>query len=118
MGCLSRSRTLLVLFCTGVMVAGCGAAVSRQVNAAPDSSTSPSTVPASPAQLGPTTQGKRDDCTIPAELEGQDVERLPVEKKVMAPTFDAGANGDGLPSIRATLRRDAWRPGTWSATTR
>lgn len=103
-GWLSRSRTLLVLVCAGVLMAGCGADVSRQVNAAPDSSTSVPE-PASPAQLGATTQGKRDDCTIPAELEGQDVERLPVEKKRMALTFDAGANGDGLPSIRATLRR-------------
>jgi hypothetical protein len=31
-GCLSQSRTLLVLVCTGVLMAGCGADVSRQEN--------------------------------------------------------------------------------------
>jgi peptidoglycan/xylan/chitin deacetylase (PgdA/CDA1 family) len=44
-----------------------------------------------------------DDCSIPAKLVGVDLERLPVQKKLMALTFDAGANADGVPSIRKTL---------------
>jgi peptidoglycan/xylan/chitin deacetylase (PgdA/CDA1 family) len=35
---------------------------------------------------------------------GQDVERIPTSAKIVALTFDAGANAAGLPSILATLR--------------
>jgi peptidoglycan/xylan/chitin deacetylase (PgdA/CDA1 family) len=61
-------------------------------------------VPASPTSTEPDSQTQGDDCAIPAELEGQDVERLPVQDKLIALTFDAGANADGEPSIRAALR--------------
>ena len=44
-------------------------------------------------------------CSIPARFAGQDIARLPVQDKVIALTFDAGANADGVPSIRATLLR-------------
>lgn len=44
-------------------------------------------------------------CSIPLRLAGQDIGRLPVRDKVIALTFDAGANADGVPSIRATLGR-------------
>ena len=44
-------------------------------------------------------------CAVPAGLKGQDVARLPVTEKVIALTFDAGANADAVPSIRATLAR-------------
>lgn len=43
-------------------------------------------------------------CTVPGRLAGQDVERLPVTDKVIALTFDAGANADGVRPILATLR--------------
>ncbi|MEJ7630735.1 MAG: polysaccharide deacetylase family protein [Nocardioidaceae bacterium] len=45
-----------------------------------------------------------DTCTIPAKYRGLDLERLPVTDKVVALTFDAGANPDGVDSILATLR--------------
>lgn len=45
----------------------------------------------------PRTQG------FPAALAGQDVERIPTSRPIVALTFDAGANGDGLSSILATL---------------
>jgi peptidoglycan/xylan/chitin deacetylase (PgdA/CDA1 family) len=37
-------------------------------------------------------------------LLGRDIEAIPTSKKVVALTFDAGANADGLASILATLR--------------
>ncbi len=45
-------------------------------------------------------------CVVPTRLAGQDVERLPVPDtdKVIALTFDAGANADGVPAIRRILR--------------
>ena len=41
---------------------------------------------------------------LPAHLSGTVVSRIPTSSKVVALTFDAGANGDGVPSILATLR--------------
>ncbi len=43
-------------------------------------------------------------CAIPAKYRGLDLERLPVSEKVVALTFDAGANADGVDSILSTLR--------------
>ncbi|MET8764034.1 polysaccharide deacetylase family protein [Lentzea sp. NPDC004782] len=40
---------------------------------------------------------------FPESLRGQDVSRLPTDRKVVALTFDAGANAAGLPSILRTL---------------
>lgn len=42
---------------------------------------------------------------MPARLAGRIVDVLPVNGKVVALTFDAGANAAALPSIRATLER-------------
>jgi peptidoglycan/xylan/chitin deacetylase (PgdA/CDA1 family) len=54
---------------------------------------------------------------VPASLLGTEWIRLPTSKKVVALTFDGGANADGAPSILATLRnKDA--PGTFFLTGR
>jgi peptidoglycan/xylan/chitin deacetylase (PgdA/CDA1 family) len=42
----------------------------------------------------------------PLNLAGKDVERIPTSRKVVALTFDAGANVDGVSSILATLARE------------
>jgi peptidoglycan/xylan/chitin deacetylase (PgdA/CDA1 family) len=42
--------------------------------------------------------------TVPAGLQGGEWTRLPTTQKVVALTFDAGANADGVPSIMGTLR--------------
>lgn len=42
---------------------------------------------------------------FPPGLAGQDIIRLPTSKRIVAVTFDAGANAAGLPSILATLKR-------------
>ncbi|MGZ6804663.1 MAG: polysaccharide deacetylase family protein, partial [Nocardioidaceae bacterium] len=42
-------------------------------------------------------------CTVPARLAGKDLTRLPVTGKLVALTFDAGANAAGVPSILKTL---------------
>jgi peptidoglycan/xylan/chitin deacetylase (PgdA/CDA1 family) len=39
-------------------------------------------------------------------LAGKDWTVIPVSQRVVALTFDAGANADGVPAILATLRRD------------
>ncbi|MGZ4426732.1 MAG: polysaccharide deacetylase family protein [Nocardioidaceae bacterium] len=72
-------------------VAGCAAAQ----NAEPAAIIAPATSSPVPS---PT-------CTVPAKFAGQDVERLPVAKKLVALTFDAGANAAGVPSILATLHK-------------
>jgi peptidoglycan/xylan/chitin deacetylase (PgdA/CDA1 family) len=43
---------------------------------------------------------------VPARLLGRDWERIPTDRKVVALTFDAGANADGVAPILATLARE------------
>src|SRR5450631_2238102 len=45
------------------------------------------------------------NATIAPSLVGRVVNRIPTSRKVVALTFDAGANGDGVDSILATLAR-------------
>jgi peptidoglycan/xylan/chitin deacetylase (PgdA/CDA1 family) len=52
---------------------------------------------------------------IPDSLMGTQWYKLPTSKKVVALTFDAGANADGIPSILATLA-EAGVPGTFFLT--
>lgn len=74
----------------------------------PAGSTVPPTVP--PTGTRPTTGRPSGTVstvpTMPAGLLGRDVEWIPTSRAVVALTFDAGANADGLASILATLRRE------------
>ena len=40
---------------------------------------------------------------VPTHLAGKDVQSIPTSRPEVALTFDAGANGDGLPAVLATL---------------
>ncbi|OHV37571.1 polysaccharide deacetylase [Pseudofrankia sp. EUN1h] len=67
-----------------------------------------------PGTAGPpptTTQGT----ALPARLLGKDWERIPTDRKIVALTFDAGANADGVAPILATLAREHV-PGTFFLT--
>jgi len=52
---------------------------------------------------------------VPASLVGVDLERIPTNDKVVALTFDAGANADGVPKILQTLDSENV-PGTFFLT--
>jgi peptidoglycan/xylan/chitin deacetylase (PgdA/CDA1 family) len=52
---------------------------------------------------------------VPPELRRQDLTLLPTSRQIVALTFDAGANADGLPSILATLA-DKGVPATFFLT--
>lgn len=64
----------------------------------PGALTPPPTPPAPPSPHPPAPA-----LPFPRALVGQDVEHIPTDQRVVALTFDAGANGDALPSILATL---------------
>jgi peptidoglycan/xylan/chitin deacetylase (PgdA/CDA1 family) len=71
---------------------------------------------ASPAPRSPSPFPVGDG--VPSWLVGQDLTALPTASKVIALTFDAGANADGVPSIMATLEADGvpatfFLTGTW-----
>jgi peptidoglycan-N-acetylglucosamine deacetylase len=86
-------------------------------SAAPMSSatTTPTTTPASPGPWPATSTAPpavppavpTTDPTpgLPTSLLGRDVERVPTSDRVVALTFDAGANADGVSSILATLEQ-------------
>jgi peptidoglycan/xylan/chitin deacetylase (PgdA/CDA1 family) len=59
------------------------------------------------AQPGPGSSTARAGAPpITGRLAGRDWTCLPTKRRVVALTFDAGANADAVPSILATLRRD------------
>lgn len=75
--------------------------------------TSPGTSPSAPPSSVPATTGPRPPTAtalppqppmaLPASLRGKEIERIPTQDKVVALTFDAGANDAGLASILSTL---------------
>ena len=69
---------------------------------APPSKTTPSTPPRTTSRPAPPTTS----APFPARLAGTDWERIPTTRHVVALTFDAGANADGVSSILATLRAE------------
>ena len=94
-----------------------GAGTSAPSTAAPPAS-SPVTSPrGTPAGITPSaTPSARPSVTSPAWsgtrpvtgwLAGKDWTVIPTTRRVAALTFDAGANADAVPSILATLRREA-----------
>ena len=56
---------------------------------------------AAPGAIGRDRGGKG----LPASLQGRELTRLATTSKLIALTFDAGANADGVPSILDTLQR-------------
>jgi peptidoglycan/xylan/chitin deacetylase (PgdA/CDA1 family) len=71
----------------------------------------------SPTAVGPVL---RAASTVPPGLVGKDVEVIPTKQKIVALTFDAGANADGLSSIRSTLSAQKvpatfFLTGSWAA---
>jgi len=75
----------------------------------PRPSTSPTGAPSHAPSSAPGVPG------VPAHLRGKDVETIPTSQPVVALTFDAGANADGLPAILGTLAAKGVR-GTFFVT--
>jgi peptidoglycan/xylan/chitin deacetylase (PgdA/CDA1 family) len=108
---MSRITTIRRLATVGAAVlltAGCAQATSpggaTTPTPVPTASTSPSrpgggpsTPPVIQATPTPASTG------VPASLLGKDLEAIPTTQKIVALTFDAGANADGLSSILSTL---------------
>jgi len=68
----------------------------------PSRTTAASAPPTSP-QPATSPQPSTPTCRVPDRLRGRDIETLPVTSKVVALTFDGGANAAGVPSILTTL---------------
>lgn len=75
--------------------------VATTAPAGPASSATPSSPTARP-----TPSRTSSPSPYPPGLAGKDIERIPTDRKVVALTFDAGANADGASSILATLGRE------------
>src|SRR5262245_15689295 len=80
-------------------------------------SPSPNAATSAPGKPTPTppTRTSTPAPPFPTYLLGKDIEAIPTSRPVVALTFDAGANGDGLASILATLGREHV-PGTFFIT--
>src|SRR5680860_1785050 len=66
----------------------------------------PTTRTTTPAPITPKPTTPAPTASVPPSLVGHVVSRVPTSHKVVALTFDAGANGDGVNSIVATLARE------------
>jgi peptidoglycan/xylan/chitin deacetylase (PgdA/CDA1 family) len=111
------ARDMIVLLAaaaavTGTSAASCGGPPqagppASSTTAAPSSSPAPTPRPStqapSPQASTSTTLPPQTGPTVPASLLGKDIEVIPTSQRVVALTFDAGANGDGVPSILSTL---------------
>lgn len=75
-------------------------------------STAPPTVTTAPPTFTPTAIPLP---SVVAAEAGKDVARLPTDQRVVALTFDAGANADAIPKILATLQAENV-PGTFFMT--
>jgi len=52
------------------------------------------------------SSGTASSATIPPSLRGRVISRIPTSRRIVALTFDAGANGDGVDAILRTLARE------------
>ena len=71
--------------------------------------TTPTTTTSAPAPAPkptPHASTRAPTAPIQASLVGRVVSRIPTSRRVVALTFDAGANGDGVNSILATIARE------------
>ena len=102
-----------------VALAACGGAPApgaqpgTQQTPAASSPTTPTPAPSTATTQAPNTPAPRASSTsipgspgITGSLAGKDWTYIPTTRRVVALTFDAGANADALPSILATLRRE------------
>lgn len=77
--------------------------VTTSRSAAPPVTTPPSRPSPSPSGTTPVAPGTQP---VTGWLAGKDWTAIPTTRRVVALTFDAGANADAVPSILATLRRE------------
>ncbi|MBM7863733.1 polysaccharide deacetylase family protein [Lentzea nigeriaca] len=79
-------------------------AAPSSTSASPTTTTTTTGSSTPPTTTAPTTTRTPPPAVpFPESLRGQDISRLPTDRKVVALTFDAGANSAGLPSILRTL---------------
>ena len=90
---------------------GSGDSTGRGLESAPPAASASLSTGTTPTSE-PTTA---DPPAVPAHLRGQDVTEIPTGDRVVALTFDAGANSAGLPSILGTLA-DQQVPATFFLT--
>lgn len=97
-----------------VLVAVLGACARNQPAPAPGAAPSPassappsvSVTQAAPPTAATGSARTAQPAAIPASLRGKDLTRIPTTRKIVALTFDAGGNADGLASILGTLERE------------
>ena len=90
-----------------------GAQPGTQQTPAASSPTTPTPAPSTATTQAPNTPAPRASSTsipgspgITGSLAGKDWTYIPTTRRVVALTFDAGANADAVPSILAPLRRE------------
>jgi peptidoglycan/xylan/chitin deacetylase (PgdA/CDA1 family) len=99
---------LAVLFAAALLATACGTAttpgaITNTPSPAPTTTGRTGPQPSTPPSTTTPPTTTPSVGTIPVGLMGQDITAIPTTQKVVALTFDAGANADGLASILSTL---------------
>lgn len=116
-----RAAAALVMVATVLAGGACGPGADSPAAPSPGATPSPAPEPTVPAATATVVPGEPAPAptlepgsptpapqpsaapVLPPGLAGQDFERIPTTDKIVALTFDAGANADAVPSILATL---------------
>ena len=105
----------LLLFVAGCSSSGTATSTTAKSTTTTSSSTTTTVAPTTTTASAPVPTTAPAPSPAPAGLTGKIWTRLPTSSKVVALTFDAGANGDGVPSILHTLAAEG-TPGSFFLT--
>ena len=121
-GAVATAAVVLVvgLGGVGIAVATNGSDWAQPTAATSTPASDPTTSAPTTTPPAPTTAAPTNPNGVSADLRGQDVEVIPTSEKVVALTFDAGGNPDGLPAILDCLADEGVRgtfflTGQWAA---
>jgi peptidoglycan/xylan/chitin deacetylase (PgdA/CDA1 family) len=110
-------RFVAILVLVLLALAGCGREDEGDRPAAGPADTGAETGPCAPDEREPPSAPPAPPRGVPKSLLGREWEVLPTSRKIVALTFDCGANAAGVRSIAATLER-ADAPATFFLTGR
>lgn len=108
------SRPVIFVLALALLAAGCASTTrnaehprgptSTTTSMAPTTTSTTTTTTPTTAPTHPSSSLPPPSTTLATSLFGRVWTRIPISEHLVALTFDAGANADGLPSILATLR--------------
>ena len=99
----TRRTVVAVALTSALMLASCATHSNATPSASSSAQTAGSGIAPTPSAAASSAPAQTASPTVPSGLLGKDIEVIPTTQKIVALTFDAGGNSDGLSSIVSTL---------------